>query len=259
MSTLPASGDFDVGNIADNDEAAGLFESLRSCIEEAPGGKAEQSITIASGSITPSAAFVVVDGEGAAADTLTNAVQTNHPAGRILVLRCADAARPITISHLATGAGEFHMIDGLAVVLKDADERIWFIRESNLWKEIGRTIQNRLGRVLEITEVAASPKVLVASDSGTYLKGDASAAATNYATLPAATVGLYFNFGTDSAQRLRLTANGTDTIQRRGTTSGAGGYYETAAEDGFQGSIRCWKSGQWIITHEEAAGSGAVT
>ena len=260
MSTLPSAGAFAVGTVADNDDFAAKAEALRACVEEAAGGQAEEALTIASGVITPTGHAVVVDGEASAADVLANALQTNHPAGRIIAIRCADAARPITVDHLAGGAGEFYLSDAVDLVLDDPDEVVFFIRRSNRWEEFGpRATKNRLDRVLEITQVAASPKVLVASDNGRYLKGDAAAAATNYATLPAATVGLRFPFGTDSAQKLRLTAAGSDTIQRAGTTSGAGGFYETAAEDGFQGAIRCWKSGQWIIENEFAAGVGAVT
>jgi len=150
------------------------------------------------------------------------------------------------------------MIDGLDYQL-DTDRYILFKRDGADWYEFYRSEPNRSERVIEVTEVAAAPLVLVPSDSGAYLKGDSAAGATNYATLPAATAGLCFRFGTDSAQKLRLTAAGADTIQRAGTTSGAGGFYETAAEDGFEGVIYCWKTGQWIIQNEFAAGVGAVT
>lgn len=259
MSTLPATGDFDVGNVADNDEAAALHEAVRAVVEELLGGADEEALSLASDVIIPTKASVVVDSEDANPDTLSNATQTNHDGGKYLAIRCADAARPITIEHLGGGGGEFYMVDGEDLVLEDPDEVVLFIRRANRWEEVFRSTQNRVGRVLEVTEVLASPKVLVASDNGKYLRSDPAAAARNYATLPPAVAGMSFPFGCDSAQGMRLTADGTDRIQRRGTTSAAGGYYETPAEDGFQGELFCWKTGQWVVRFEEGAGAGAVT
>ena len=234
-------------------------EDIRSYLAQSA-GQTEEALVVAAGVVSPTKHAITVDTEGAAATDDLNTATQNLPEGSYLEIRNLDNSKVTTIKHAAGGAGQFLLADEVDFELADVDEVIIFKRVGTSWEERWRSTGNRLLRVLEVTEVAASPKVLVASDNEKYLKGDAAAAATNYATLPAAAIGMRFPFGTDSAQKLRLTAAGANTIQRAGTTSGAGGFYETAAEDGFQGEIICWKSGQWIVRESNTnAGAGAVT
>ncbi|WP_285906772.1 hypothetical protein [Pseudodesulfovibrio pelocollis] len=119
---------------------AEFFGPILNVLAELPGGAAVSALTIASGSITPTAAVHTVDTEGGAeSDTLDNIVQTNHPAGRILVLACQDASRAVTLTHGAGGDGQMIMLDGADVTLDDIDDRMWFIRVGTLWREMVRT------------------------------------------------------------------------------------------------------------------------
>lgn len=232
-------------------------QALVNAVKEMPGGGAQESKTIASGAITPTVSLVQIDTESAAtSDDLDTILQTNHPAGRLLVVRSADASRVVVLKH---GTGNLSNRDSLDIALIAPEDFVVYVRVSTSWVEVYRSMANRAGRVIEVTEVAASPRVLVESDSGAFIRSDPAAAARNYATLPPAVAGLRFPFGSDSAQGLRLTADGTDTIQRHASTSGGGGYYETPAEDGFQGELLCWKNGQWVVRFEQGSGSGSVT
>lgn len=262
-TSFPAAGDISAtGGAETNAVKKVVLEQLMAACKGLVGAQDEGALTIASGSVTPdgTTASWTVDTEAAAAtDTLANIIQTNYEEGRLLLLRNADNARVVTIDHGAGGAGQILLAGDLDLELRDTEEFVILRRDGTTWVEVYRSYRNRADRVITITEVAASPKVLVPGDTGSYLLSDTGAAARNYATLPAATAGLRFRFGCDSAQGLRLTAAGTDRIQRLTTTSGAGGYYETPAEDGFQGWISCWKAGQWVIENEWGTGAGAVT
>jgi len=263
VSSLPAAGYLSTA-ARTRAEMKTAFEDVRDVVAEGPGGGEESTLTIATGDVTPGDGaarhFRVATEAAAATDDLDHILYgAVVPAGALIRVRAATAGQVVVLKHQTAGNGNMTLADDQDVALETADEFLEFVRSGTTWVETFRSLLNRPHRVLEITQVAASPKVLVPSDNGKYLKGDAAAAATNYATLPAATAGLRFPFGTDSAQKLRLTAAGTNTIQRRGTTSGAGGFYETAAEDGFQGELLCWKTGQWMVRFEEAAGAGSVT
>lgn len=259
---FPAAGDISAtGGAETNAVKKVVFEDFLAAAKQLLGGSAEGALTIASGSITPAASgrFTVDTEAAAATDDLANILQTNMESGRLILLRNASDSRIVTVKHAAGGAGQIHLVDELDLPLRDLDEFLILGSNGTDWIEVLRSYRNRIERVIAITEVAASPKVLVPGDSGSYLLSDTGAAARNYATLPAATAGLRFRFGCDSAQGLRLTAAGTDRIQRLTTTSGAGGYYETPAEDGFQGEVVCWKATQWVIANEWGTGAGAVT
>lgn len=228
MSSRPAVGDADETVITTNTLAEALFEKLIANIIEGPGGADEGALTIASGSITPTGWLHVVDGEAAAADTLANAVQTNHPEGRLLVLRCADAARPITIDHAAGGAGEFNLIDDVDLVLKDADEYVAFVRDGTTWREVFRSMDNRLLIVEDHTEVAASPYAVLASDSGKVFTNRGITAEGHY-NLPAAAAGLGpYTFCVVDADGIQVNATAGDTIRLGGSVSSAGGNISTA-------------------------------
>lgn len=253
---FPAAGYFDA--VPPNSDARAALDQTVAAAKQLLGAADEEALTIAGGSITPTVATVVVDGEGAAADVLTNILTTNFPEGRVIVLRCTDAARPITVDDSAGGAGEIHLFGDVDLVLADPADRLVLQRHGADWEELGRTHQNRKQRVIVVDEVAAAALALTPSDSGALLLSDSGAAARNYANLPAATAGLRFPFACDSAQGMRLVAAGSDTIQRHATTGAGGGYYQTPDEDGFQGELFCWKDGQWVVRFEQGSGSGAV-
>lgn len=136
MTILPGAGT--ISNPARTEgEGKQYWEDTRSVIAELLGGSAEEALTIASGLITPTVASVLVDTEGAAAtDTLTHAGIANHPAGRILTLRSADAARVVTVQHGGAGDGGFVFADGADKVLAPNE---WL-----LFQRIGQTWHHRL-------------------------------------------------------------------------------------------------------------------
>ena len=118
MSTLPAAG-----HISDNARTEGEvkadLDAMVAVMRELPGGEAETELTIASGSITPTRAAHSVDTESdAASDDLTTIDQTNHPDGRMLLLREENASRVVTLKHAAGGAGQMFLANDQDLALK---------------------------------------------------------------------------------------------------------------------------------------------
>ena len=234
-------------------------EDILAAAKELPGAQAVSTLVIAAGVITPTKAVHVVDTEGAAAtDDLTNATLFSE-AGRILILSNLDDAKVTTVKHAAGGNGQFLLADEVDFLLRDVDEWIAFIRVANDWVELLRSSgYTRLRRIISVTEVAASPRVLLKSESGSLLVADQAAGAINVATLPAATVGAYFDFISGvSAFGLKFNAAGSDKI-RRSTTLGAGGGSYTAAAAGVSVRLTCYKAAEWIVTEEVPAAAGTI-
>ena len=102
MADLPASGYFSDG-ARTNAEMKAALEAQRDVIFEMLGGSAQTELTIAAGSVTPTAAAHTIDTEGdAASDDLTHLVYDNHPEGRLLLIRAEDAARTVVVSPCTT-------------------------------------------------------------------------------------------------------------------------------------------------------------
>lgn len=108
-------------------------------IRELPGGEAETTLTIAGGAITAARAIHSVDTEGAAAaDDLANIVTANAPDGRLLMIRCANAARVVTVKHSAGGAGQIALSDAADLALNDRKRWLLLKRTGADWEEVLR-------------------------------------------------------------------------------------------------------------------------
>ena len=108
------------------------------------GGGDQVEVTIASGSITPTNVFTIVDTEAdAAADDLTNILKTNFPAGTVLIIRCADNSRVVTVKHDVGGAGEIQLADATDFVLDDTTKYLALRSTAGAdWEEIWRSWGN---------------------------------------------------------------------------------------------------------------------
>lgn len=139
MTAAVSSGAFVVGGALSGTAGAALLNQMVAIMAELPGGAAGASLTIAGGLVTPATASIVVDTEGAAStDTLTNLVTTNHPAGRIVIVRAASSDRVVTLAHASGGDGEMNMADNANFVL-DATDKYWVgIRSGTTWFELFR-------------------------------------------------------------------------------------------------------------------------
>ena len=110
-----------------------------SAMYQLPGAQGAQSVTIASGSITPNRAVVLVDTQGAAStDDLANAAVSSMELGRWLILRAANTARTVVVKHNAGGSGQFLLADGADFALDDTEKCIAFYRSGSDWVETFR-------------------------------------------------------------------------------------------------------------------------
>lgn len=81
-------------------------------------GPSEQ-IGIVLGSITPTKCDVVVDTEGLASTDILDLISPTNIGEKILFLRCKNASRQVTVTHLASGTGKIQLATQLDTVLAD--------------------------------------------------------------------------------------------------------------------------------------------
>lgn len=135
MTALPSRADI-TDTVADKPTMKGRFGDFRDFVEQLPGAKAPAELTIASGAITPIAAAHSVDTEGdAGTDDLDNMAITGLPAGSIVRLYPANAARVVTIQDTQGGDGEFVLHGAVDFVMNDADCVIEFLLVGTQWVE----------------------------------------------------------------------------------------------------------------------------
>jgi len=137
-TNLPVSDYFSSGIL--NSAAKPALDSITAFIRQSlMCSVAETSITIASGTATPTAASHSIDTEAAAAsDDLANIATTNMVDGQLLLVRCTNAARVVTLKHAATGAGQLYLKGSIDAVLDDTTKYIVLRRIGADWYEIQR-------------------------------------------------------------------------------------------------------------------------
>ncbi len=137
MTTLPVAGFFsDSARI--NSEAKTAWDDLLKVHRELQGGSTRTTLTISSGSVTPTLGIHLIAVESGATDNLDNIVQTNHPNGRLLIISAADGAEDIVVRNAQGGAGQIFTVDGISVTLNVTRMYITLQRTGTDWTEIGR-------------------------------------------------------------------------------------------------------------------------
>ena len=98
-------------------------------------------LTIATGAITPTSNYHLVDTEAdAATDDLTTLTATNIEEGGIVVLQPANDARTIVIKHAAVPSpGQIVTADGKDVSLEDIEDIITLKLRGTFWEEVSRS------------------------------------------------------------------------------------------------------------------------
>ena len=151
----------------------GIFNPILACLTESIGGAPITELTIASGVITPTAAFHSVDTESSTpSDTLDTVEVTNHPEGRIVVLRCGDAGRAITLKHAAGGTGQMLLRDNADLALSNVNDFVWLQRVGTSWVEILRSGPQTASLIDGMTAAAARTALNAEEADDTILKED---------------------------------------------------------------------------------------
>lgn len=93
----------------------------------------------------------------------------------------------------------------------------------------------------------AAYTVVAGTDNGKTFTTEGASGAVTF-SLPAATVGQWYQFSVGAAQELRIDPNGTETIALPSTgAQSAAGKYITADAAGEGVRIECVKAGQWNV------------
>jgi microcystin-dependent protein len=138
MTTLPAITYLDSAR-NQGEMKNSFFGPIIDVVEELLGGSAESELTISSGSITPTAAAHSVDTEGdAASDNLTAIDTTNHPEGRLLLIRAENGSRTVVVKHQSGGAGQITTFDGNDFDLDTTKKFLLLMRDGTDWIEVFR-------------------------------------------------------------------------------------------------------------------------
>lgn len=95
-------------------------------------------------------------------------------------------------------------------------------------------------------EAHTADDTLKLGETGTIHTNEGAGAAITL-SLPAATVGLHYDFVVKAAQELRIDPNGTETIALPTGVQQAAGKYITADADGEFIRIVCVKAGAWNV------------
>lgn len=141
MTAFPAAGAYTENGITQGTKRQRMDDQLEATLQMIGAG-AVQSLTIASGSITPAAGAsgsIKVDTEGASAtDRLSNISTANLPDGSHILLRIADNGRVVTVGDTDGGAGQIATFDGLDYEMNRVGQWLELRREGSDWTEVRR-------------------------------------------------------------------------------------------------------------------------
>ena len=142
MTSIPTAGLFtDVATT--NGVAKQAQDDMLAVLRELLGGSAETTLTISAGSVTPISGSHAIDTEGAASsDDITHMAVTNHPTGRFILIRAANAARTVIVNHAAGGSGQILLADASDFSLDDIDMFLLVRLIGTTWEEIFRSYGN---------------------------------------------------------------------------------------------------------------------
>lgn len=139
MTDLPTKTDLTSGTTTEADFQSAIGALYDYVSEIAVKGEKE-SVTISSGSITPSSGFLEVDTEATAStDDLTNIVPTNL-GSQFIFLTNTSGARSVVLKHQSGGSGQLSLRDSADVTLRYTNQMICFSYNSSnsTWVEIFR-------------------------------------------------------------------------------------------------------------------------
>ena len=226
------------------------LEQVRDFVNEMPGGGAESTLTIASGVASPlvqTGRFFSINGQGSASDDLTHFDITNIPDGGLIFFRCANGAVVITVKHAAGGDGQFNTVDGLDLVLDDV-KKVVVAKRTGALIEIFGMLNFQSGAAIDRLVVAsAAGQTLVASQSGTLWTNEGASGDT-VMTLPPAVLGLWYEFSTVAAHKLKvLTVSGDVIGDIGGTDSADPGYIQSSAAKGNTLRLVAVNGARWAV------------
>lgn len=142
MTDFPVAGYLEDADRTNAEQKVAL-EALLGASKQLPGGDVEEALTLSTDTVTPTASVISIDTQAAAStDNCTNITTTNHPAGRLLFVRCADNTRDVVVKHAAGGAGQIFLADAADLTLDDTTQWLILERRSADWREVGRFYGN---------------------------------------------------------------------------------------------------------------------
>jgi hypothetical protein len=123
-------------------EAATDIGSMRDVIAQIGGSEAwaaGATLTIASGSITPTMNLHRIETQGAAStDDLTNIATTNLPEGHRVRIRATTLGRTVVVKHGSGGIGKIYLANDADYTLDTPDKYLDLVNEGGDWYEVGR-------------------------------------------------------------------------------------------------------------------------
>lgn len=132
--TTPQSAGYPSDNARTEGEMKQFFEDELQIAKEKIGGAAVESLTASAGAVTPTRAIFQVTSETGSADDLDTIAQTNHPDGRVVIVR-ATSGHTITVRD---NQGNIQLTRDINMVLDSTTAWLMLLRDGSTWREIGR-------------------------------------------------------------------------------------------------------------------------
>lgn len=207
---LPSAGYFN-GAITNANAKDAQDDTLAFLRQSIMGSAVETTLTIASGTVTPTSTQHAVETEGStSSDDLTNIALTNMTDGQLITLRCLDATHVVTLKHQAGGSGQLNLWNGVDTKLDNISKYITLRRNGSNWDEVDRSYEDR------VVKSKNSNYTVVAGDDASVIKVDASGGNVTITMTQAATLKGNFRVTierTDSSSNtLSIARSGSDTF-----------------------------------------------
>ena len=172
MGDFPVSGAFNIEEAFTNTDFETEQEAFLVATKQIPGAAASSERTIASGVIVPISGTHSIDTESNAASDDLNIIQyTNVRDGALLLLWQEDAARVVTLKHMAGGIGQINLIDEEDKVMEDK-RAVLLQRRGTIWYEVfWSNEQAQLTQDADITNLEWFVTQLIGGTDGIFAYG----------------------------------------------------------------------------------------
>lgn len=188
---------------------------LLATAKQALGGSAIQSLTIASGSITPAAgatAYIRADTQGSASsDDLDRIVVTNLPDGTVAILQAVNDSRTVVAKHGSGGSGQLILSGALDFALDDSKKSLWLVRVGTSWEEIMRGYGADLAALRAYLDLGTAALADIGTGSGEVPLVD-SILGRHTVPWPASAMSPASTNGCDPLSQLEITAGQPEAI-----------------------------------------------
>lgn len=184
----------------------------------------ENTATIASGAITYSGAYMVIDTESAASTDDLDTINGGN-GGDIVIINTTNGTRDVVIKH---ATGNIRIVQDRDITLSDTNDTITFIFDGSNWYEISRSIKNDFLSSKSTNGYTYLPNGLIFQWMTVTSTSDGNEAFSLPITFPNSALAGFTNSATSALQndfKISGLSVSTITLDRGDSISGSGSVY----------------------------------